>query len=127
MVEQNCRQGQHLAGLINQEKSLALLAPVPLNIVCFRFLDDDLNTTELNALNQEILIELQESGTAVPSHTMINGKFAIRPAFFNHRTKMADIDDFVSAVLKIGRRKRKKAQAEDLRSSPEPTHSPRQN
>ncbi len=37
-----------------------------------------LDTAALNALNQEILWRLQESGIALPSHTVLDGRFAIR-------------------------------------------------
>ncbi len=37
MVRKNLRQAQYLAGLVQASPSLELLAPVPLNIVCFRY------------------------------------------------------------------------------------------
>ncbi len=39
MIEQNVEQAAYLAGLIEQQPDLELMAPVPLNIVCFRFVD----------------------------------------------------------------------------------------
>ena len=58
---------------------------------------------ELNALNTEILMRLQEQGTAVPSHTVLNGRFAIRICFMSHRTVQEDIDLTVREILKLGR------------------------
>jgi len=66
-MERNVEQGQYLAAAIRAEQNLELMAPVPLNIVCFRFTDPSLDVEELNALNQGILAELQESGLALPS------------------------------------------------------------
>jgi glutamate/tyrosine decarboxylase-like PLP-dependent enzyme len=40
-------------------------APVPLNIVCFRYSDQDLSNSQLNELNEELMVRLQESGVAV--------------------------------------------------------------
>ena len=36
--------------------------------------------------------DLQESGIAAPSTTMLDGKLAIRAAIVNHRTDVCDID-----------------------------------
>jgi glutamate/tyrosine decarboxylase-like PLP-dependent enzyme len=92
-----------LARLVEEEPDLELLAPVPLNIVCFRFVSQDLDGAALNDLNNEILLQLHESGTAVPSSTMINDKFAIRAAITNHRSRREDFDLLVREVLRLGR------------------------
>src|SRR6266403_1923280 len=56
----------------------------------------------LDALNQEILTELQERGIAVPSHTILGGRFAIRVCITNHRSELSDFDALVEAVLALG-------------------------
>ena len=78
-----------------------LMAPAPLNIVCFRVKPAGKTDAELNALNQEILLRLQESGVAVPSHTMLDGRFAIRVAVSNHRSRREDFDLLVKTVVEI--------------------------
>ena len=103
LIQQNVDQARYLARLVEEEPDLELLAPVPLNIVCFRFVSQDLDSAALNDLNNEILLQLHESGTAVPSSTMINGKFAIRAAITNHRSRREDFDLLVREVLRIGR------------------------
>jgi glutamate/tyrosine decarboxylase-like PLP-dependent enzyme len=80
------------------EPRLELLAPVQLNIVCFRY-----RALEANKVNGEIVIDIQESGTAAPSTTLIDGKLAIRAAIVNHRTDVGDLDALVAAVLRFGR------------------------
>ncbi len=82
------------------EPRLELLAPVNLNIVCFRYRADDANT-----VNGEIVIDIQESGIAAPSTTVLDGRLAIRAAIVNHRTDVCDIDALVDAVLEFGARK----------------------
>jgi glutamate/tyrosine decarboxylase-like PLP-dependent enzyme len=79
---------------------LELLAPVTLNIVCFRYagLEDAVS----DALNAEIVVELQERGIAVPSTTRIGGKLAIRLNVMNHRTTPADLDTTLAGVLAVG-------------------------
>jgi hypothetical protein len=45
------------------------------------------------------VVDLQESGVAAPSTTVIDGRLAIRAAIVNHRTTVADADILVDAVL----------------------------
>ena len=102
LIHQNVRQAHYLAGLVTKHPRLELLAPVPLNVVCFRFVVPGKDDTALNALNQEILLRVQESGLAIPSHTLLNGKFAIRVAITNHRSRREDFDLLVKAVVETG-------------------------
>jgi glutamate/tyrosine decarboxylase-like PLP-dependent enzyme len=102
LIQQNIDQAQYLAGLVDATEQLELLAPVPLNVVCFRYLVPGLDAAELDLLNQQILVELQEGGLAVVSGTRINGKFALHVAHTNHRSSWEDIDLLVAEVLKLG-------------------------
>lgn len=103
LIEQNVRQAQYCAGLIEAERDLELVAPVPLNIVCFRFAPREAGPETLNQVNEEILLRIQESGLAVPSSTRIGDKFALRVAITNHRSKREDFDLLVEAASKVGR------------------------
>ncbi len=76
---------------------LKLLAPVALNIVCFRYRGED-----ANRLNANIVADLQESGIVAPSTTMIDGHLAIRAAIVNHRTDERDIDSLINATVAFG-------------------------
>jgi glutamate/tyrosine decarboxylase-like PLP-dependent enzyme len=103
LVEQNVAQARYLRARIVVESRLELLAPVPLNIVCFRFVAPGLDGPALDAVNQEILIRVQERGIAVPSSTVLGGRFALRVAITNHRSRREDFDLFVDAVLVAGK------------------------
>jgi aromatic-L-amino-acid decarboxylase len=102
LVEQHVEQARHLESLIRATPALELLAPVSLNIVCFRFRGHLDNETTLNAINKEIVLRLQEAGIAAPSSTVIDGKFAIRVAHTNHRTQREDFNLLVREVIRIG-------------------------
>lgn len=99
LIHQNVRQAHYLAGLVTQHPLLELLAPAPLNIVCFRVKLPGKAEAELNALNTEILLRIQESGVAIPSQTVLNGRFAIRVAVSNHRSRREDFDLLVRSVV----------------------------
>lgn len=101
LIEQNVDQAAYLAERVRAHPELELLAPVPLNVVCFRFRGAD--GERLNAINEEVLLRLQEDGIAIPSSTVLEGRFALRAANTNHRTRRADLDALVDAAARIGR------------------------
>ena len=102
LVRQNLLQAQYLGNLVKQNKELELLADVSLNIVCYRFNPGNLNDEELNIVNKEILMRLQEEGIATPSYTVLNGKYSVRVAITNHRSRKEDFDLLVDASTRIG-------------------------
>jgi len=97
MISRTCELARYLEIKIATTKELELLAPVSLNIVCFRHRGK--NPDQLNA---QIVVDIHESGIAAPSTTMIGDRLAIRAALFNHRTEPRDIDALIDAVLKFG-------------------------
>ncbi len=103
LVEQNVRQAEYLGALIGAEEALELMAPVALNVVCFRYVAAGLDEAGLNELNTEVLLRVQESGVAVPSSTVLQGRFAIRAALVNHRSRREDYAILVRAVVDAGR------------------------
>ena len=102
LIDRNIDQAQHLAALIRAAPRLELVAPVPTNIVCFRYNPGDRDEASLNALNQELLIRLHESGVAAPSYTTLGPRYCLRAAIANHRTTYADLPVLVEAVTAIG-------------------------
>jgi glutamate/tyrosine decarboxylase-like PLP-dependent enzyme len=102
MVAQNIAQARYLGELIDREPRLELLAPIALNVVCFRFAREGLGAAELDALNTEILMRLQEEGIAAPSGTTVGGRFALRVAIVNHRSRREDLEALVHAVVRLG-------------------------
>ena len=104
MVEKNVAQAKYLAGLVENESALELVAPVPLNVVCFRYVSAGTSAGQLDKINENILVQLQEDGLAVPSGVRIGGKFALRVANVNHRSTREDFDDLVRDVVRIGNR-----------------------
>ncbi|HEY0384957.1 MAG TPA: aminotransferase class V-fold PLP-dependent enzyme [Pyrinomonadaceae bacterium] len=103
LIQQNVEQARYLASLIEARPEFELLAPVPLNIVCFRYVDEQFSDGQLNELNAELLAQVQESGVAVPSNTMLGGKYALRVAITNHRSRREDFDILIEKLLTLGR------------------------
>ncbi len=97
VVDQCCDVARHLADRVAREPSLELLAPVALNIVCFRLIPAE--SQDPDDLQSDIVADLQEAGIAAPSTTTINGVRAIRAAIVNHRTRTDDADALIDAIL----------------------------
>jgi len=103
LVRQNLDQAQYLAKLIRENGELELLADVPLNIVCYRWNPGGMEEEELNACNKEILMRLHEEAIALPTYTVLHGRYAIRVAITNHRSKLEDFEALADASARIGR------------------------
>jgi glutamate/tyrosine decarboxylase-like PLP-dependent enzyme len=104
LVEQNCAQAAYLAGLVDAAPELERMAPVELNIVCYRYKGDGLAEEMLDHVNEQLLVGLQEEGVAVPSSTNLGGRFALRVCVTNHRSRREDFDLLVRETLVRGRR-----------------------
>ncbi|MCU0909970.1 MAG: pyridoxal-dependent decarboxylase [Rhodobacteraceae bacterium] len=102
LIDQNIGQARHLAELVDAHPRLTLAAPQVLNIVCLRYDPGGLDDVACKALNVEIMLRLQEDGTAVLSDTALAGRHALRVAICNHRTRLSDLDLLVSEIVRIG-------------------------
>ena len=98
VINQTCELARYLAERVAVEPALELLAPVALNIVCFRHRCGG----DVDAFNAALVVDLQESGIAAPSATTVRGQLAVRVAIVNHRTGRGDIDALLDAVLALG-------------------------
>jgi aromatic-L-amino-acid decarboxylase len=97
VISKTCVLARYLEERIEEEPVLELVAPVALNIVCFRYRGE-----YADDVNRNIVADLQESGIAAPSTTTVNGRLAIRAAIVNHRTNRSDIDAFLQAAILFG-------------------------
>jgi aromatic-L-amino-acid/L-tryptophan decarboxylase len=100
VITRTCALAGYLETRVLAEPRLELLAPVLLNIVCFRY-----RAADADRINREIVVDIQESGIAAPSTTVLDDRLAIRAAIVNHRTDTCDIDALIEAVLDFGARR----------------------
>jgi len=103
MIARNVEQAHYFGRLVENEPDMELTAPIGLDIVCFRFNPGKQDETSLNALNKEILIQLQERGIAAPSYTTLDGQYCLRLAIANHRSKREDFDALAEETVRTGR------------------------
>ncbi len=102
MIARNVEQAHYFGELVENDPALELMAPIGMDIVCFRFNPGGLDEAGLNALNKEILMQLHESGIAAPSYTTLNGQYCLRIAIANHRSQQEDFDLLAREVVRLG-------------------------
>ena len=102
VISNTCALAQYLKQRVEASEQLELLAPVALNIVCFRHRGTaGMSDAKLDRFNADLAVAIQESGKAAPSTTLVNGRLAIRAAIVNHRTGRAEIDTLVDTALEL--------------------------
>lgn len=93
-VRKHIALAQKLKEIIEQEEHFELLAPVPLNTLCFRFhpsyIDDK---DKLNTLNSSLLDMINKSGELFITHTKLNEKFTLRMVIGNTHVEQRHVDE----------------------------------
>ena len=97
VISGTCALARYLGQRIEASPQLELLAPIALNIVCFRY-----RCADADRVNANIVVALQESGVVAPSSTIVGGRLAIRAAIVNHRTNAGDVDALIEAAIAFG-------------------------
>ena len=87
------QHAQMLAGFVRDSSDLELLAPIELSAVCFRHRGGD------DKFNEAVVKRVVRRGKVFISNATINGKFALRACFVNHRTTDTDVHAVVEEVL----------------------------
>ena len=103
IVRRNVEQARALGDLVAADPDLELLAPVSLNIVCFRYRGSVQGEAALEALNRELLLRLHEGGLAAPSYATVHGRYALRACITNHRTRRGDLEILRRETVRLGR------------------------
>jgi aromatic-L-amino-acid/L-tryptophan decarboxylase len=77
-LREHCRLARLFATWVEGSANFELMAPVPFALVCFRACPPGHTDDELNALNDQIMNQINASGAAYLSHTKLCGKFTLR-------------------------------------------------
>ncbi|MCB0281877.1 MAG: aminotransferase class I/II-fold pyridoxal phosphate-dependent enzyme [Calditrichaeota bacterium] len=78
-IRNHIKMAQELVKKMKEHGSFEILAPVPLNVICFRFKPKNMSDeNELNKLNENLLKQLNAGGKIYMTHTKIDGKYTIR-------------------------------------------------
>lgn len=103
-LREHIRIGQWLADEITKEKDFEVLAPVPLNLVCFRYHPEGIHDEgNLNRLNERLLDSLNSTGKILLTQTKLNDKFTIRFVSGNNNTSQAEVEKGWSMIKTFAR------------------------
>ena len=103
-LREHIRIGQWLAAEIEKEPDFELLAPVPLNLVCFRYHPEGgYSEEQLNRINEQLLQTLNDSGKILLTQTKLNGKYTIRLVAGQVETKLEDVQNGWRLIQEVAR------------------------
>jgi glutamate/tyrosine decarboxylase-like PLP-dependent enzyme len=105
MVERHLALARRLGRRVEDEPELELLAPVRLNIVCFRHRPAGMDAEELDAHNLALGEDVLTDGRVFFGTTRFEGAVAFRPAIVNWRTTERDVDLIADVLLELGARR----------------------
>ncbi|MCA9876220.1 MAG: aminotransferase class V-fold PLP-dependent enzyme [Thermomicrobiales bacterium] len=104
MISRQNALARSLAELVDAAPDLELLSEVTLSICCFRFVPPGraLDDAALDALNKQLMEEVQAGGAAFLTQAMIHGRFALRANVLHYATTAEDIRALVEVVRETG-------------------------
>jgi aromatic-L-amino-acid decarboxylase len=85
-VRRHVELAQRFCSWVDADDRFELVAPAPLNLVCFRHRGGD-------GVNREILDRLNRSGDLYLTHTVLDGKFTLRFCVGQTRTEERHVSD----------------------------------
>ncbi len=93
IIRHHISLAQNLKEEIIQHRDFELLAPVPLNTLCFRFHPSHISDEQkLNELNKRLLNQIQQSGELFLTHTTLNEKYTIRMVIGNTNVEQRHVE-----------------------------------
>ncbi len=96
--------GKWFADQIGQAPDFEILAPVPLNLVCFRFRPDGVASAEnLDRLNEDLLRKLNATGELFMTHTRLDGCYTLRLVAGQTETTFPDIEKAWNLIRETAR------------------------
>jgi len=104
MVDRHIRLARRVGEQVEAAADLELLAPVRLNVVCFRFRPPGVEESELDDLNRELGASILADGRVYFGTTVYGDRVAFRPAISNWRTTEADADLITRVTSELGAR-----------------------
>jgi len=101
MVDRHIALARRVGEQVEAASDLELLAPVRLNVVCFRARPPGVPEDRLDELNRRVGQAVLEDGRVYFGTTVYGGRVAFRPAISNWRTAEPDVDLIVPLVREL--------------------------
>ena len=91
---------RQLTDLAVDHPRLEALTDPQLSIACVRYVRDDIE--DLDGFNSDLLRRVLRESPFLPSCTVVNGRFVIRPCFMNVRTTPAHVAALAAKLVELG-------------------------
>ena len=85
-IREHVRLAQLFADWVRTDPRFEIVAPVPLNTICFRLRDGG-DAAAADAANQALMARLNASGKLYLTHTVLDGRFTLRLAVGSRLTE----------------------------------------
>jgi aromatic-L-amino-acid decarboxylase len=77
-IAKHIRLSKWFKDQVVNDSNFELLAPVPLNTICFRMIQKGKSIEELNKANEDLMYRLNKTGNIFLTHVKLNGVFSLR-------------------------------------------------
>jgi len=91
-IRQHVEMARELASWVDAHPDWERVAPVPFSTVVFRFVPGDSSPPDQDRMNQEVLDRVNATGEAFLSHTVLDGRYCLRIALGNLRTRWEHLE-----------------------------------
>jgi len=88
---------------IRKEKDFELLAPVIINVVCFRYKPEGKTEQEINGINEILNHRLNDTGKIYLSHTSLNGIYTLRMVTGQTNVRMEHVEEAWDLIKRTAR------------------------
>jgi aromatic-L-amino-acid decarboxylase len=102
-VRGHIRVAKRLAELIIREDDFQILAPVTLNVVCFRYRPAGKDDDEINRINETLNHRLNDTGKIYLTHTTVNGIYTLRMVIGQTNVTPKHVEKAWKLIMKTAR------------------------
>ena len=100
IIRNHISMANWFADRIKDSPNFELMAPVSLNLVCFRWNNGQLDNSELNRINKHLLSRINESGEVYLTHTLLSGRYTIRLSVGQRTTTRSDVERALAIIFR---------------------------
>jgi aromatic-L-amino-acid decarboxylase len=107
-LQEKVRYHIHIASelkkMISEESDFEILAPVIISVVCFRYRPRGYSEEEINALNEKLNHQLNDTGKLYLSHTVLNGRYTLRMVTAQTNVRMEHVERAWNLIRSMARK-----------------------
>jgi aromatic-L-amino-acid decarboxylase len=102
-IASHLKMAQWFKQQVEETEGFEVLAPVPLNTICFRKVVSEKSLAELNQINEELMHSLNKSGEIFLTHVKLNGIFTLRMVIGQTEVEQRHVEKAWSLIKSMSR------------------------